>query len=96
MASENNENDFKARLTIECRPPVKEITLAVSLLVMGSLGILLGLLMLSTQTGRTRIHGVLLTLLAMVFFIPGFYYTRIAWYAYRGYKGFSFSSIPAV
>ncbi|CAN1263745.1 Leucine-rich repeat receptor-like serine/threonine-protein kinase RGI4 [Linum perenne] len=30
----------------------------------------------------------------VVLFIPGFYYTRIAYYAYKGYKGFSFANIP--
>jgi hypothetical protein len=27
---------------------------------------------------------------------PGFYFTRIAYYAYKGFKGFSFSNITPV
>jgi hypothetical protein len=38
--------------------------------------------------------GIFFAVLGVVMFIPGFYYTRIAYYAYKGYKGFSFSNIP--
>ncbi|KAK4258249.1 hypothetical protein QN277_007720 [Acacia crassicarpa] len=59
---------------IHNKPPIKEIALAISLLVFGTLGLFFAIL-------------------GMVLFIPGFYYTRIAYYAYKGYKGFSFSNI---
>jgi hypothetical protein len=40
--------------------------------------------------------GLFFAILGVVLFIPGFYYTRIAYFAYKGYRGFSFSSIPPV
>ncbi|OAY70062.1 Transmembrane protein 230 [Ananas comosus] len=81
---------------VDSRPPVKEIAFAVSLLVFGSLGVLAGLLMAFNRVGGDRAHGVFFAVLGAIMFIPGFYYTRIAYYAYKGYKGFSFSNIPPV
>ncbi|KAJ7521915.1 hypothetical protein O6H91_08G019900 [Diphasiastrum complanatum] len=78
------------------RPPVKEIALAVSLLALGCVGILVGLLMIYNKTGGDRGHGIAFTVLGALLFMPGFYYTRIAYYAYKGYKGFSFANIPSV
>nr|DAD45772.1 TPA_asm: hypothetical protein HUJ06_004002 [Nelumbo nucifera] len=69
--------DFEASYVVHNRPPIKEIALAISLLIFGTLGLFF-------------------TALGAVLFIPGFYYTRIAYYAYKGYKGFSFSNIPPV
>jgi len=40
--------------------------------------------------------GMLFALLGTILFVPGFYYSRIAGYAYKGYKGFSSSNNPAV
>lgn len=40
--------------------------------------------------------GIFLTVLGVVMFISGFYYTRIAYYAYIGYQGFSFANIPPI
>jgi hypothetical protein len=42
------------------------------------------------------VTGIAFSILGALLFMPGFYYTRIAYYAYKGYKGFSFSNIPAV
>ncbi|XP_075672575.1 uncharacterized protein LOC142642111 [Castanea sativa] len=78
------------------RAPIKEIALAVSLLVFGTLGIIIGIFMAVNRIGGDRAHGVFFAILGSILFIPGFYYTRIAYYAYKGYKGFSFSNIPAV
>ncbi|XP_048129844.1 transmembrane protein 230-like [Rhodamnia argentea] len=82
--------------TVNNRPPIKEIALAISLLVFGSIGMVLGIIMASYKVGGDRTHGVFFTILGSILFIPGFYYTRIAYYAYKGYKGFSFSTIPPV
>ncbi|XP_013606374.1 PREDICTED: transmembrane protein 230-like [Brassica oleracea var. oleracea] len=75
--------------TVSNRPPVKEISLAVALLLFGIVGIVSGFFM------AYRGHGVFFIVFGCLVFIPGFYYTRIAYYAYKGYKGFSFSSIPS-
>ncbi|XP_010927119.1 uncharacterized protein [Elaeis guineensis] len=81
---------------VQNRPPIKEIGLAVSLLVFGTLGIVIGIFMATNKVGGDRAHGVFFAILGSMLFIPGFYYTRIAYYAYKGYKGFSFANIPPV
>lgn len=40
--------------------------------------------------------GLIFAGLGAMLFIPGFHETRIAYFAWIGYKGFSFSNIPAV
>ncbi|XP_010928697.1 uncharacterized protein [Elaeis guineensis] len=75
------------------RPPIKVISLAVSLLVFGSLGIVIGVVMACNRVGGDRAHGVSFAILGSILFIPGFYYTRVAYHAYKGYKGFSFANI---
>ncbi|KAL5769108.1 hypothetical protein ACOSP7_015665 [Xanthoceras sorbifolium] len=82
--------------TVNNRPPIKEIGLAISLLVFGTVGIICGIAMAYNRVGGDRAHGLFFAILGSILFIPGFYYTRIAYYAYKGYKGFSFSNIPAV
>ncbi|KAL9377202.1 hypothetical protein Peur_031322 [Populus x canadensis] len=82
--------------TVNNKPPIKEIALAVALLVFGVVGIVLGTIMTYNRVGGDRGHGLFFAILGVVLFIPGFYYTRIAYFAYKGYKGFSFSNIPPV
>ncbi|TKY47077.1 Transmembrane protein 230 [Spatholobus suberectus] len=82
--------------TVSNKPPIKEIALAVSLLVVGTLGIIIGSLMACNHVGGDTAHGLFFAILGAILFIPGFYYSRIAYYAYKGYKGFSFSNIPPV
>ncbi|KAG6430908.1 hypothetical protein SASPL_108982 [Salvia splendens] len=82
--------------SVNNKPPIKEIALALSLLVFGVLGIVLGAVMAVNKVGGDRAHGTFFAILGGILFLPGFYYTRIAYYAYKGYKGFSFANIPAV
>lgn len=82
--------------TASNKPPIKEIALAVSLLVFGTLGIIIGSLMAYNHVGGDSAHGLFFAILGGILFLPGFYYTRIAYYAYKGYQGFSFSNIPPV
>ncbi|KAL0428332.1 UNVERIFIED_CONTAM: Transmembrane protein [Sesamum latifolium] len=82
--------------SVKNKPPIKEISLAVALFVFGALGIVAGIAMAVNKVGGDRAHGLFFAILGGVLFIPGFYYTRIAYYAYQGYKGFSFSNIPPV
>lgn len=46
--------------TVNNRPPIKEIALAVALLVFGTLGIVLGIFMACNRVGGDRAHGTLL------------------------------------
>ncbi|KAK4759832.1 hypothetical protein SAY87_022963 [Trapa incisa] len=87
---------FETSYSVNNRPPIKEVALAVSLLVVGVLGVLIGIFMAANRVGGDRTHGVFFVILGAILYIPGFYYTRIAYYAYKGYQGFSFSNIPPV
>ncbi|KAL3532773.1 hypothetical protein ACH5RR_006294 [Cinchona calisaya] len=87
---------MESSYTVNNRPPIKEIALAVALLVFGTLGIVLGIFMAVNKVGGDRAHGLFFAVLGGILFLPGFYYTRIAYYAYKGYKGFSFANIPPV
>jgi hypothetical protein len=78
------------------KPPIKEIAFAIALLSLGGLGFMCGIGMAVGKVGGDRGHGIAFSILGALLFLPGFYYTRIAYYAYKGYKGFSFSNIPAV
>ncbi|XP_011624245.1 transmembrane protein 230 [Amborella trichopoda] len=76
------------------RIPWKSIALALFLL---SLGCVLLLLFYFVHTGhmggdRSQAYGLLA--LGFLAFLPGFYETRIAYYSWRGAKGYTFSSIP--
>ncbi|KAG8069959.1 hypothetical protein GUJ93_ZPchr0006g42028 [Zizania palustris] len=64
--------------------PVKEIAFAAALLAFGALGAIGGILMAANRVGGDRAHGIFFMILGIVMFIPGFYYTRIAYYAYKG------------
>ncbi|CAA6671123.1 unnamed protein product [Spirodela intermedia] len=92
------DEDFmmETSYVVQNRLPTKEIALAVAMLVFGTLSIVVGILMATNRVGGDRAHGISFAALGSVLFIPGFYYTRIAYYAYKGYKGFSFAYIPQV
>eukprot|EP00798_Chlamydomonas_sp_ICE-L_P030214 gene30215-35201_t len=72
--------------------PWKKIALAVFLLVSGCvlLGTGLGIYLSGSPGG----HGIALMVIGCVAFLPGFYHVRIAWMAWWGYKGYTFSAIP--
>ena len=48
---------MESSYTVNNRPPVKEIGLAVALLVFGTLGIVLGIFMAYNRVGGDRAHG---------------------------------------
>lgn len=74
--------------------PVKSIVLAVSLLIIGSILLTLGFLHLRGHIYSKDGAGWGLITLGLLTFIPGFYETRIAYHAWRGHKGFSYSAMP--
>lgn len=44
--------------SISNKPPIKEIALAVALLVVGAVGIVLGIIMAINKVGGDRAHGI--------------------------------------
>ncbi|KAL7846945.1 hypothetical protein SRHO_G00219250 [Serrasalmus rhombeus] len=75
--------------------PYKAIALATFLFLVGSLLIIIGSLLLAGSievTHRDRTIPVLI--IGILIFLPGFYHLRIAYYASKGYRGYSYDDIP--
>ncbi|XP_067656815.1 transmembrane protein 230-like [Haliotis asinina] len=75
--------------------PYKAILLATGLFVAGSILIVVGALLLSGYISpqySDRTWPVLI--LGALMFIPGAYHVRLAYYAYKGYDGYSYEDIP--
>jgi len=75
--------------------PYKAIGLAVILFVAGSVLIILGSLLLSGHIDAKYADRTWpLLILGFIMFIPGSYHVRLAYYAWKGYDGYSFDDIP--
>ncbi|XP_008322879.1 transmembrane protein 230a [Cynoglossus semilaevis] len=75
--------------------PYKAIALAVFLFLIGSLLIIFGALLL---TGTIEVEHsertIPVIIIGILVFLPGFYHLRIAYYAYKGFRGYSYDDIP--
>lgn len=75
--------------------PYKAIALATVLFVIGSLLIIIGALLLAGYFGVTHSdRTVPVLIIGILVFLPGFYHLRIAYYASKGYHGYSYDDIP--
>ncbi|XP_053574172.1 transmembrane protein 230 [Bombina bombina] len=75
--------------------PYKAIILATVLFLIGTLLIVIGSLLLAgyiSKAGNERAIPVLI--IGILVFLPGFYHLRIAYYASKGYRGYSYDDIP--
>uniref|UniRef100_A0A8C9GU96 Transmembrane protein 230 n=1 Tax=Piliocolobus tephrosceles TaxID=591936 RepID=A0A8C9GU96_9PRIM len=75
--------------------PYKAIALATVLFLIGAFLIIIGSLLLSgyiSKEGADRAVPVLI--IGILVFLPGFYHLRIAYYASKGYHGYSYDDIP--
>uniref|UniRef100_A0A8C6XIN1 Transmembrane protein 230 n=1 Tax=Naja naja TaxID=35670 RepID=A0A8C6XIN1_NAJNA len=75
--------------------PYKAIALATVLFLIGTLLIIIGALLLAgyiSQGGTDRAVPVLI--IGILVFLPGFYHLRIAYFASKGYRGYSYDDIP--
>nr|XP_009231668.1 transmembrane protein 230 isoform X2 [Pongo abelii]XP_054323863.1 transmembrane protein 230 isoform X3 [Pongo pygmaeus] len=75
--------------------PYKAIALATVLFLIGAFLIIIGSLLLSgyiSKGGADRAIPVLI--IGILVFLPGFYHLRIAYYASKGYRGYSYDDIP--
>ncbi|XP_077230733.1 transmembrane protein (DUF872) [Tasmannia lanceolata] len=75
--------------------PWKSIALALFLLSLGSLLLFLSIFIFTGHMGGDRSQAYGLLVLGILAFLPGFYETRIAYYSWRGAKGYRFASIPS-
>jgi len=94
-----NDDDGYIDLQFKKSPPkvpYKAIALATALFLIGSLLIIIGALLLAgffdVSVDRDRTIPVLI--IGILVFLPGFYHLRIAYYASRGYRGYSYEDIP--
>ncbi|EFJ16606.1 hypothetical protein SELMODRAFT_116365 [Selaginella moellendorffii] len=85
-------DDEPAGTPIDGRSPVKEIALAAACLGLGSVSMVAGLVMMYHRVGGDKAHGIAFMVLGGLVFMPGIYQSRTAYYAYKGYKGVSFTS----
>lgn len=51
---------------------------------------------LRSKASQICCAGLVLFVLGLVIFVPGAYFSRIAYYAYKGREGYSFDAIPNV
>ncbi|KAG8440914.1 hypothetical protein GDO86_006593 [Hymenochirus boettgeri] len=75
--------------------PYKAIALATVLFMIGTLLILIGSLMITGYIGNGgNERAIPILIIGILVFLPGFYHLRIAYYAYKGYRGYSYDDIP--
>uniref|UniRef100_A0A3Q0QTV3 Transmembrane protein 230 n=1 Tax=Amphilophus citrinellus TaxID=61819 RepID=A0A3Q0QTV3_AMPCI len=67
--------------------PYKAIALATVLFLIGSLNLL-------SHTFSCYYRTVPVLIIGILVFLPGFYHLRIAYYASKGYPGYSYDDIP--
>jgi hypothetical protein len=77
--------------------PVKSIVLAIFLFIIGSVLLTLAVLMIIGIVGvnEERYTSIPVLVVGLITFIPGFYHVRIAYYACKGYQGYSYADIPS-
>ncbi|KAM9810224.1 transmembrane protein 230b [Neosynchiropus ocellatus] len=75
--------------------PYKAIALASVLFFIGTLLIIIGALLLAGYFGVTHSdRTVPVLIIGILVFLPGIYHLRIAYYASKGYPGYSYDDIP--
>lgn len=93
----SDQVDYRDEQFVERSPtvPVKSIALALLLFLIGSVMLTLAGLVMGGVFGETsELSATPLLILGLVTFIPGFYHVRLAYYAFRGYTGYSYLDIP--
>ncbi|KAJ8477661.1 hypothetical protein OPV22_021388 [Ensete ventricosum] len=77
------------------RVPWKSIALAIFLLALGTLLLILSFFIFTGHMEGEQSQAYGLLTLGILAFLPGFYETRIAYYSWKGARGYRFSSIPS-
>ena len=81
--------------TTPIRVPIKSICIAIILFLVGTVMLTLGSLMLAgvIKQGGGSFRAAPLLVIGSIVFIPGAYNVRTAYYAWRGYHGFSYADM---
>ncbi|XP_043939079.1 transmembrane protein 230 isoform X2 [Protopterus annectens] len=75
--------------------PYKAIALAAALFLIGTVLLIIGALLLAGRfDSQQNDKAWPLLIIGILVFLPGFYHLRIAYYAAKGYRGYSFDDIP--
>ncbi|KAL3675052.1 hypothetical protein R1sor_025000 [Riccia sorocarpa] len=90
-----HHEDLRYRFELREEIPWKSIALALFLLAFGSLFLVTSHFIFTAHMGGDSSQAYGFLVLGFLLFLPGFYETRIAYYSWRGHKGYSFSRIPA-
>ncbi|OQV18463.1 hypothetical protein BV898_07472 [Hypsibius exemplaris] len=94
-SDEFTEGQYTSQFYDVCTPPIASIIRAVLLFVVGTVLTVIGSLLLAGYFDvayADRTWPVLT--LGLICFIPGFHYSRIAYYVHKGYPGYSYTDIP--
>jgi hypothetical protein len=75
--------------------PYREVVQAILLLGMGTLFIVIALLQHHGHVGSKPGQILGFSSLAFISFLPGFYASRIAYYSWRGRRGYNVHQIPS-
>lgn len=76
--------------------PLKSIALSIFLFIIGSVLLTMAGLVMGGFFGETPdASATPLIILGVLTFLPGFYHVRLAYYAWKGYHGYSFDDIPS-
>merc|ERR1711907_274442 len=88
------ERDPRFESQLMKRTPIREICLAVFLLLLGTSMYVVALLCHYGHIHPKRVSKGGFAALGTLVFLPGFYMTRIAYYTWRGMRGYTFDRIP--
>ncbi|GLJ13652.1 hypothetical protein SUGI_0217320 [Cryptomeria japonica] len=95
---EDDDNDSNYDIRFDYMPkqkiPWKSIALALFLLAFGSSLLIVSHLIFTGHMGGDNSQAFGFLTIGFLMFLPGFYETRIAYYSWRGCKGFTFAHIP--
>nr|ADE75984.1 unknown [Picea sitchensis] len=89
-----NYDDPRFHYEPKQRIPWKSVALALFLLSFGSLLLLVSYFLFTGHMGGEKSQASGFLVIGFLMFLPGFYETRIAYYSWRGSKGYTFSRIP--
>lgn len=90
----SNYDDPRFQYEPKQRIPWKSIALALFLLSIGSFLLIVSYLVFTGHMGGDTSQASGFLVIGFLMFLPGFYETRIAYYSWRGSKGYTFSRIP--
>lgn len=89
-----NNHDRRFDYELKQRIPWKSVALALFLLSFGSFLLLVSHFLFTGHMGGDTSQASGFLVIGFLMFLPGFYETRIAYYSWRGSKGYTFSRIP--